>query len=87
MTDEQREELKRLQIASLRQVGHVLRELRDIRKDTAQHFRDDAAYQIKALELQNKAISRTEKLESDVGWMKRVGAFVITALGLQHWYK
>lgn len=80
MLEHDRKELVRLQVASLRQGGLILKQLGQVQRDAAKHAVEDAR-------LFGAQRAEHEKLKTEVGWMKRIGSFLITALGLGHFVR
>jgi hypothetical protein len=93
MSDSQRDELKRLQVASLRQGGmacrqnmQILKELQQIRKDSAQHFQDDAKFQLGQVERVGEIEIRQQKASTEMWWLKKAVIALFGLVGI-HWIR
>ncbi len=85
--DAHREEQKKLQLCAVKQNGQILRELRAIRKDTAQHFRDDADFQVMVTKKHGTLESSHEKVATDMWWVKKSIIALFGLVGLGHMFK
>lgn len=87
MTQEQRAELVRLQVASLRQGGHLMRELRQMRKDAADHSETDTKLFRQSAERCANLEAGQVELKTEVRWLKKVGMWLVPASIAAHFIK
>ncbi len=85
MTDERARKLERLQVASLRQGGLLLREIQMTRKDAKDHAREDARIAALLAEKDAELATKQAEMKNEISWIKKAGMLLYT-LTIGHWF-
>lgn len=77
MSKEDRDELVRLQVASLRQGGHLMRTLNRMQKDAVEHSNTDTKLFAQQADRASKLEVEQAAIKTEISWMKKAGMFLL----------